>query len=117
MTSQEAKVVAEYAELVLRNNEIDAIPHSQKGNPDIGQRLYFDKYVCQSCHSIDGDGGYYGPALEGVADRLKSAWLDTRLFNPHPYESGAREPALSIPDEERKNILAYLNTLKVKEKP
>jgi mono/diheme cytochrome c family protein len=117
MTNHEVKIVADYVELVLRNNEIDAITHAQIGNPSLGRRLYFDKYVCQSCHSINGDGGYYGPALEGVADRLKFAWLDTRLFNPHPYESGAREPALSIPDKERKNILAFLSTLKVEEKP
>ncbi len=117
MTVQEATIVAEYAELVLRNNEIDAMPHSQKGNPDIGRRLYFDKYVCQSCHSIDGVGGYYGPAVENVGNRLKSSWLDKRLINAHPYEPGAREPALSIPDEERENILAFLGTLKVEEKP
>jgi cytochrome c2 len=117
MTTKEAGIIAEYADLVLRNNEIDAIPRSQTGNPDIGRRLYFDKYICQSCHSIDGEGGYYGPALENVANRLKTAWLDTRLVNPHPYEPGAREPALSIPLEERKNILAFLGTLKAEEKP
>jgi mono/diheme cytochrome c family protein/cytochrome c553 len=117
MTNQEAEIVAEYAELVLRNNEIDETPHAQEGNPAIGRRLYFDKYVCQSCHSIDGNGGYYGPALEGVSNRRKSAWLDTRLVNPHPYDSDAREPALSIPDEERKNILAFLSTLKAEERP
>jgi mono/diheme cytochrome c family protein len=117
MTAREAEIISEYAELVLRNNNIDAPPLSQKGSPDIGRRLYFDKYACQSCHSIDGEGGYYGPALENVADRLKSTWLDTRLVNVHPYEPGAREPALSVPEEERKNILAYLSTLSVEEKP
>ena len=117
MTAQEAHIVAEYAELVFRSNEIDTKPISKTGNPDIGRRLYFDNYVCQSCHSIDGEGGYYGPALENVANRLKTTWLDTRLVDVHPYEPGAREPALSIPEKERKNILAYLGTLKVEEKP
>ena len=117
MTAQEANIVAEYVELVFRNNEIDTIPFSETGDPDIGRKLYFDKYVCQSCHSIDGEGGYYGPALENVANRLKSVWLDTRLVDPHPFEPGAREPALSIPDKERINIFAYLSTLKVEETP
>jgi mono/diheme cytochrome c family protein len=117
MTTQEADIVADYAELVLRNNEIDTKPHSTKGDLDIGRRLYFDKYTCQSCHSINGEGGYYGPALENVAERLKIAWLDTRLVSAHPYEPGAREPALSIPDEERKDLLAFLSTLKAEEKP
>jgi mono/diheme cytochrome c family protein len=117
MTAQEVDIISEYAELALRNNEIDTTPLFQKGDTYIGRSLYFDKYTCQSCHSIDGEGGYYGPALENVANRLKSTWLDTRLVNVHPYEPGAREPALSIPDEERKNILAYLSTLTVEEKP
>ena len=117
MTSKEAGIVAEYAQLILRNNEIDTKPFSKKGDPDIGRRLYFDKYTCQSCHSINGEGGYYGPALETVAKRLTFTWLDTRLVNVHPYEPGAREPAWSIPDEERKNILGFLGTLKVEEKP
>jgi hypothetical protein len=55
--------------------------------------------------------------LESVAKRLKSTWLDKRLVNAHPYEPGAREPALTIPDEERKDILAFLGTLKAEEKP
>ena len=117
MTAKEADIVSEYVELVFRNNEIDAKPFSKTGDPDIGRKLYFDKYVCQSCHSIDGEGGYYGPALENVANRLKPVWLDIRLVNPHPFEPGAREPALSIPDKERINILAYLSTLKVEETP
>jgi mono/diheme cytochrome c family protein len=117
MTPKEADIIAEYADFVLRNKEIDAKPHLKTGDPVIGRRLYFDKYVCHSCHSIDGEGGYYGPALENVANRLKAAWLDTRLDNPHPFEPGAREPALSITDKERKDLLAYLGTLKVEEKP
>ena len=117
ITKKEADLIADYAKMVLRNNDIDTTSYDRKGNPDRGRRLYFDKYVCQSCHSIDGEGGYYGPALENVANRLKSTWLDTRLVDVHPYEPGAREPTLSIPGEERKNILAYLHTLKVEEKP
>jgi mono/diheme cytochrome c family protein len=117
MTTQEADIVAEYVELVLLNNQIDEIPLAKTGDTDIGRRLYFDKYVCQSCHSINGEGGYYGPALENVANRLKPTWLSSRLVNAHLYEPSAREPTLFIPDGERKNILAYLSTLKIEEKP
>jgi mono/diheme cytochrome c family protein len=117
MTVKEADIVADYVDLVLRNNDIDAKFISGTGDPDIGRRLYFDKYVCQSCHSINGEGGYYGPALENVAGRLKGAWIDTRLVDPHPFEPEAREPAMSIPEDERKNIMAFLSTLKIEEKP
>jgi mono/diheme cytochrome c family protein len=117
MSVKEAETLADYIDLVLRNNTIDAASLSETGSLDAGRRLYFDKYACQSCHSIDGEGGYYGPALENVAQRLKSAWLDTRLVNSHPYEPGAREPALIIQNEDRADLLAYLSTLQVEEKP
>jgi cytochrome c2 len=117
MTPQEADRIAEYTDLVLRNDEIDAASKPHTGDPDVGRLLYFEKYVCQSCHSINGEGGYYGPALENVAKRLKHTWINIRLVNPHPFEPGAREPALSIPDEERKNILAFLDTLEAEEQP
>jgi mono/diheme cytochrome c family protein len=117
MSVKEAETLADYIDLVLRNNTIDAASLSETGSLDAGRRLYFDKYACQACHSIDGNGGYYGPALENVASRLKTAWLATRLFNSHPYEPGAREPVLSIPENERADILAYLMTLKTEAKP
>ncbi len=117
MTEREAETVAQYAEFVLRNSGIDSAPLEIRGDPDSGRRLYFEKYVCQSCHSIAGEGGYYGPALENTADRLQPAWIDRRLMDAHPYEPGAREPALAIPGGDRQDILAFLGTLKEEAKP
>jgi len=117
MTAVETGTLAQYFDLVLRSRDVDSAPDLQLGDPEVGHRLYSDKYVCQSCHSIDGNGGYYGPALENVANRLKTAWLSTRLVNPHPYEPGAREPVMAIPEDERADILAYIKTLKTESKP
>jgi len=117
MSAGEAETLSRYIDLVLRNREVDGGPGPKPGNPEAGRRLYTDKYACQACHSIDGKGGYYGPALENTANRLKTAWLATRLVNSHPYEPGAREPVLAIPENERPDILAYLKTLKTEPKP
>jgi len=117
MTAREAETLAQYIELVLRDNGIDAAPELQSGDPENGRRLYSDAYLCQSCHSIDGTGGYYGTALESVAKRLKTAWIATRLVNPHPYEPGAREPVLAIPEKDRADILAFIGTLTKEPKP
>jgi len=117
LTAGETETLSQYFELVLRSSAIEDALDLQPGDPEVGHRLYSDKYVCQACHSIDGTGGYYGPALENVANRLKTSWLATRLVNSHPYEPEAREPVLSIPEEERADILAYLLTLKTEVKP
>ena len=117
MSAGEAETLSRYIDLVLRSRDVDNTPGQKPGDPEAGRRLFADKYTCQACHSIDGKGGYYGPALENVANRLKSAWLATRLVNSHPFESGAREPVLAIPEGERPDILAYLKTLKAEPKP
>jgi len=117
MTAEEAETLAQYIDLVLRSREIDDTPGLRTGDPETGRRLYLDKYACQSCHSIDGNGGYYGPALENVSNRLKTTWLSTRLVNSHPYEPGAREPVMLIPEDERADILGFIGTLKTESKP
>lgn len=117
MSDKDAEILAQYIELVLRNNEIDAAKTAEKGNPETGRKLYFEKYVCQACHSIDGQGGYYGPALENTANRLKNVWINRRLINAHPFEPEAREPGLAIPDEDRRDITAFLNTLQKEATP
>ena len=117
MSDKEAETLAQYVALVLRNNEIDAVKTAETGNPETGRELYFEKYVCQACHSIDGQGGYYGPALENTANRLKNVWIDRRLVDAHPFEPEAREPALAIPDKNRVHITAFLSTLEKEAEP
>jgi cytochrome c len=117
MSDKEAETLSQYIELVLRNNEIDAAKTAETGNPETGRNLYYEKFVCQACHSIDGQGGYYGPALENTANRLKGVWIDRRLIDAHPYEPEAREPSLAIPDGDRVDITAFLNTLKKEAAP
>ncbi len=116
LTEAEATTLADYARLLLRSDRIDAAASTNPGEIESGRKLYFETYNCQTCHSIDGQGGYFGPALERVGFRLTPAWLITRLDNAHPYEPGAREPVLAIPPEQRRQLLAFLLTLKKEEK-
>ena len=42
------------------------------GDPQAGRKLFFDpksKLQCAKCHSIDGEGGRIGPALDRIASR------------------------------------------------
>ena len=115
LSETESDLLANYISLALRDEKIDwhQIP-DKKGNISIGKALYFEKYTCQSCHSIGAKGGYYGSALDTVGDRLARKWMLARLENVHRYEPTAREPVLDLKVEEINNITAFLQTLKQK---
>jgi mono/diheme cytochrome c family protein len=111
----EADLLANYVSLALREENIDWLEVPKKnGDTVIGKQLYFEKFTCQSCHSIGSNGGYYGSALDTVGDRLTRKWTLARLENVHWYEDYAREPVLDLKLGETNNLAAFLQTLKQK---
>lgn len=71
---------------------------------------YFDS-ICIACHSVAGSGGAVGPALDGVAGRFSAADLDRWLADPQSVKPGTAMPNLSLPDELRNELVAWLLTL------
>ena len=49
---------------------------------DRGKRLYENKYGCNGCHSLEGEGGKIGPALDRAGFRLNATWIYRWLKNP-----------------------------------
>jgi cytochrome c oxidase assembly protein subunit 11 len=99
-----------------------------KPDPGAGRKLFAT--TCSACHAIDRNK--VGPPLDGVVGRQagsiagypyssalaqshvvwNAATLDKWLTNPRGFIPGATMP-LSIPDEvRRRDIIAYLETLK-----
>ena len=71
---------------------------------------YFDS-VCIACHSIRGQGGGVGPALDGVAGRITAVELDRWLADPAAVKPGTAMPNLGLPDDVRAELVAWLITL------
>ncbi len=73
-----------------------------------GKSLYFDRYACQSCHQIEGKGGYVGPPLDKLSTRLKSGWVYHWLKNPKAFKPGTIEPNNNLSDADADAITAFL---------
>lgn len=110
--------IADYIMMVLRDNSIpDDIGPFAEEEVSKGKELYETRYPCTSCHAIGVTGGYYGPALDVVGDRLKSGWVYTKLKNPKAFNPLSREPNLNLSDEDARSLTAYLMTLRKVEPP
>ncbi len=77
-----------------------------------GRRLYIDKYGCNGCHSIDGQGGVVGPPLDRAGFRLNDTWLYRWIKYPQAMKRKTRMPNLGITDEDARAITMYLKTLR-----
>lgn len=77
-----------------------------------GKQLYEDKYGCNGCHSLEGEGGKIGPALDRAGFRLNATWVYRWLKNPQAMDAHTRMPALGLSDEDAKEVTLYVNSLR-----
>jgi putative heme-binding domain-containing protein len=57
----------------------------QSGDPQAGRKLFFDvrgKIQCAKCHSIAGEGGRIGPALDRIASRRSPEFVMESILQP-----------------------------------
>jgi mono/diheme cytochrome c family protein len=79
---------------------------------ELGKRLYANKYGCNGCHSVGGEGGKVGPALDRAGFRLNGTWIYRWVRNPQAMKPETRMPALGLSDADAKAVTMYLNTLR-----
>jgi mono/diheme cytochrome c family protein len=77
-----------------------------------GKGLFREKYGCQSCHIVGGNGGYVGPPLDKAGIRLQAGWTYHWLLNPQKYKPETLEPRDGFSEAEAKDLTAYLMSLK-----
>ncbi len=77
-----------------------------------GKNLYYGTYGCQSCHQLNGQGGYVGPPLDHVGSRLTPGWIFHWLKNPQALSENTIEPNNQLTDEDAEALSAFLLSLK-----
>lgn len=79
---------------------------------EVGKKLYSNKYGCNGCHSLAGEGGKVGPALDRAGFRLNGTWVYRWVKNPQAMKPETRMPALGLSDADAKAVTMYLSTLR-----
>jgi mono/diheme cytochrome c family protein len=75
-----------------------------------GKKVY-KKYGCRACHSIGGENGRIGPALDRAGLMSNADWLYGWIKNTQAIDPRTKMPTLGLTDEEALAIVAYMKTL------
>lgn len=78
--------------------------------PTDGRPPIFDQ-VCVACHSLGGQGGQVGPALDGVGLRLSADELHRWLEDPVAFKPDSRMPKLPLSPQQIDELAAFLSQL------
>ncbi len=93
---------------------------SAGGNAADGKKI-FETVGCQDCHVIGGStkvrdarGTSYdiAPELSRVGSKVNPDWLYDWIRNPRHFNPETRMPNLRLSDQEARNVVSYLTTLK-----
>lgn len=79
----------------------------------VGQPKIYNQ-MCIACHSLNGQGGAVGPALDQVGDRKNKEELVLWLTDPLKVKADSKMPKLPLTNEDIKELAAYLSQLKSK---
>ena len=113
MTDEEAKYMTDYISAVFVDDSIPEDFEKQilPGDIDRGKDIFEEK-GCISCHILGKGGGYVGPQLNDVGNRLKPGWIFKWLLNPQMYKPDTIEPNYGFSEDEARALSAYLSSLK-----
>ncbi len=85
---------------------------SLKGNVQSGKGL-FGEIGCLACHTVQDNGGTFGPDLNRVAEKIATeTWLAGWLENPTGYDPETEMPNFRLADRQVQDLVAYLLTLR-----
>ncbi len=89
---------------------------AQVSTPELaaeGEKLYWEKYPCFTCHQVQGKAGgaAVGPDLTDAWRRLNPDWMVPWIKNPQAFEPATLMPNLGVSDAEAIAIVAYLESV------
>lgn len=78
-----------------------------------GEKLYWEKYPCFTCHQIQGKvgGAAVGPDLTDAWKRLNPDWMVQWIKNPQAFDPASLMPNLGVTDAEATALVAYLESV------
>jgi len=68
--------------------------------------------MCIACHSLDGQGGAVGPALDGIGSRRDAAYIQKWLADPMSIKADSLMPKLPLSEADITELTAFLSQLK-----
>ncbi|OGU18104.1 MAG: hypothetical protein A2475_11660 [Ignavibacteria bacterium RIFOXYC2_FULL_35_21] len=110
ISTEEVEMLLDYFESVFIDDNLDFKLNLTEKPEELekGKMLFKEKYGCQSCHIIDGSGGYVGPPLDNVGERLKPTWIYSWIKNPQKYKANTIDPKTGMNEEDLLLITSYL---------
>lgn len=120
MPEAEATFLADFMENVYRDERIPEEIFDGKPPADQverGRKLYYERYGCQACHMAGGQGGYYGPLLDGAGERLKSGWIYWWLQGPQRWRADVREPDYGLDEKDARDLAAFIVSIPAPKPP
>ena len=82
------------------------------GLAQVGDRPFVFNQMCVACHTLNGQGGAVGPALDGVGKRLSAEYITNWLRDPASVKPGSKMPKLGLDDKQVADLTAFLSQLK-----
>lgn len=82
-------------------------------NPLIAKgRKIFEAHVCTACHGQNAEGTAAAPSLIGIGSKFPPDKLASLLRHPTKQMTAGGMPPVDVSDEELKELIAYLESLK-----
>lgn len=107
LNDEEARTLAEFVAVSLREPRFESAPQTTRGDPHEGLRLYRER-GCGLCHQIGLEGGAVGPELTALRSRIQPAYLRQHLLDPRMAGPAGPEPRYAWTEEELGHMSAYL---------
>lgn len=112
LTEAEADTLAGYLLAGTGGEDValpgDTLPSLSAFQRAKAETLLRHRHSCLGCHRLGGEGGRIGPPLDGVAGRRPEPYLYRILTHPDSAAPGTVMPRISMTEERRQLLAAYL---------
>jgi mono/diheme cytochrome c family protein len=70
--------------------------------------LMEERLACLGCHEVGREGGYIGPSLNGLSERLRPSFVLEMVMDPARAAPGSMMPHQPLPVREARRVARYL---------